>query len=59
MFPFKHKGKTYKSCATPSDGNGPYCAIKVDSNGNMVKDKWARCNDYCDTDKGKSNFCLR
>ena len=56
MFPFKHKGKTYKSCATPSDGNGPYCATKVDSNGNMVNDKWARCNDYCDTDKGKRNF---
>ena len=53
MFPFKHKGKTYKSCATPSDGNGPYCATKVDSNGNMVNDKWARCNDYCDTEKGE------
>ena len=56
MFPFKHNGKSYNSCATPSDGNGPYCATKVDSDGNMVKDKWARCNDYCDTDKGKSNF---
>ena len=58
MFPFKHNGKTYKSCATPVDGNGPYCATKVDSNGNLVKDKWARCNDYCDTDKGKINIII-
>ena len=58
VFPFKHNGKTYKSCATPSDGNAPYCATKVDSNGNLVKENWARCNDYCDTDKGEINGLL-
>ena len=52
VFPFKHNGKTYNSCATPSDGKGPYCATKVDAGGNLVKNNWARCNDYCDTDKG-------
>ena len=53
VFPFKHNGKTYSSCATSSDGKGPYCATKVDSNGNLVKNQWARCNDYCDTEKGE------
>ena len=52
VFPFKYMGKTYESCATPSGGHKPYCATKVDSKGILVKDKWARCNDYCDTDKG-------
>ena len=56
VFPFKHNGKTYQSCATSIDGNGPYCATKVDSNGNMVKDKWARCNKYCNTDRGDMIF---
>ena len=56
VFPFKRNGKTYKSCATPSDGKGPYCATKVDSNRNLVKDKWARCNEFCDNDKGDINF---
>ena len=53
VFPFKRNGKTYNSCATASDGKGPYCATKVDSNGNLVKDNWARCNEYCDNDKGE------
>ena len=56
VFPFKHNGKTYSSCATPLDGEGPYCATKVDSKGILVKDKWARCNDYCDTDKGEKKY---
>ena len=55
VFPFKHNGKTFKACATPSDGKGPYCATKVDSNGNLVKNNWARCNDHCDTDIGEMN----
>ena len=58
VFPFKHNGKTYNSCATPADGKGPYCATKVDSNGNLIKDKWARCNKYCDTDRGEINGLL-
>ena len=56
VFPFKHNGKTYNSCATPIDGKGAYCATKVDSNGNLVKDNWSRCNEYCDNDKGKMNI---
>ena len=56
VFPFKHNGKTYNSCATAIDGNGAYCATKVDSNGNLVKDNWSRCNEYCDNDKGKMNI---
>ena len=53
IFPFKYKGKTYTACVTPSDGQKPYCATKVDSNGNLVEGKWARCNDFCKTDKGE------
>ena len=55
VFPFKHNGNSYESCATPLDGNGPYCATNVDPNGNMLQDDWARCNDYCATDKGEIN----
>ena len=58
VFPFKHNGKTYKSCATPSDGKGAYCATKVDSKGNLVKDEWGRCNEYCDTDKGEMTYFI-
>ena len=56
IFPFKYKGKTYTACVTPSDGQKPYCATKVDSNGNLVEGKWARCNKYCKTDKGEMFF---
>ena len=56
IFPFKYKGKTYTACVTPSDGQKPYCATKVDSNGNLVEGKWARCNKYCKTDKGEMLF---
>ena len=59
VFPFKSNNKTYNSCATPSDGKGAYCATKVDSNGNMVKGKWARCNEYCDIDKGEMYMYFR
>ena len=58
VFPFKHNGKTYNSCATPIDGNGPYCATKVDSNKKLVKGNWARCNEYCDTDKGNIHISI-
>ena len=56
VFPFKYMGKTYESCATPSGGHKPYCATKVDSNGNLVAGKWARCNNYCKTDKGEKTI---
>ena len=58
MFPFKHNGKTYKTCAKSSDGKGPYCATKVDSDGKLVNDKWARCNDYCKNEEGEIKVFL-
>ena len=51
MFPFIYNGKKYTGCS--KDGKGKWwCATKVDSKGNMEKDKWARCNEYCPTDDG-------
>ena len=50
VFPFKYKEKTYTACATPLDGQKPYCATKVDSNGILVGNNWARCNKYCKHD---------
>ena len=52
VFPFRHEGKEYNGCAKSSDGKGSYCATKVDAKGDMVKDKWARCNAYCAKDPG-------
>ena len=51
-FPFIHNGKQHISCAPSSDEKGPWCATKVDSKGNYVKDNWARCNKHCNTDNG-------
>ena len=51
-FPFIHNGKQHISCAPSSDGKGPWCATKVDSKGNYVKDNWARCNKHCNIDNG-------
>lgn len=49
-----YRGKKYDGCVPSSkDGKGPWCATKVDSNGNMRKDKWARCNKHCHKDDGK------
>ena len=51
MFPFIYNGKKYTGCS--KDGKGKWwCATKVDSKGNMITDKWARCNEYCATDDG-------
>ena len=53
IFPFVYGGKKYDGCVPSSkDGKGPWCATKVDSNGNMRKDKWARCNKHCHKDDG-------
>ena len=52
VFPFIHNGQKFASCASSKDGMGNYCATKVDSNGNMRKDKWARCNKHCHKDDG-------
>ena len=52
VFPFIYKGKKYNGCS--KDGKGKWwCATKVDSKGNMIADRWARCNEYCATDDGK------
>ena len=50
VFPFINKGKKFKGCAPCDEGKGHYCATKVDSKGNMVKDQWARCNEVCKVD---------
>ena len=54
-FPFILDGKRYNGCAT-TDKYGPRCATKVDTKGNLVK--WARCNNYCPKDCGKSRFYI-
>ena len=53
VFPFKHAGKKYMACALGlAYGDGPWCATKVDSDGNMQNGKWARCNEMCATHVG-------
>ena len=54
VFPFKLMGKEYNGCAKSSDGKGSFCATKVDAKGNIVKNKWARCNTYCVKDLGNT-----
>ena len=55
VFPYIYKGKKYTGCS--KDGKGKWwCATKVDSKGNMITDKWARCNEYCTTDDGRMCF---
>ena len=54
-FPFIYKGKKYNGCSKDVKGKW-WCATKVDSRGNMIADKWARCNEYCATDDG--NLCI-
>ena len=50
VFPFIHNGQKFASCASSKDGMGNYCATKVDSNGILVGNNWARCNKYCKHD---------
>ena len=52
VFPFTYGGKKHGGCVPSSNGKGPWCATKVDSNNKMIKNKWARCNRYCNSDKG-------
>ena len=58
VFPFKHNGKTYNSCATPIDGQGAYCATKVDSNCNVISGSWEDCNPGCPGTSGTSGNIL-
>ena len=57
-FPFIHKNKKYIGCATSEDGQGNFCATKLDSKGNMLE--WARCNKFCkhDTERKFHNFVV-
>ena len=46
-----HDLKYNNGCAKSAEnGKGRLCATEVDAQGNLKK--WARCNKYCDTDKG-------
>ena len=53
VFPFIYKNKKYTGCSKDVKGKW-WCATKVDLKGNMKTDKWARCNEYCSKDDGKS-----
>ena len=55
-FPFIYDGKRYNGCTTTGTKYGPWCATKLDSKGNYVKDNWARCNKHCKTDQGLLQF---
>ena len=48
IFPFKFKGKTYTSCTTAESVNGAaWCATKVDSDDNVVRNFWKDCEEGC------------
>ena len=53
VFPFVYNEATYHGC--PSDYLGPWCATKVDDNGNYVPKKgfWGYCNSACPLQEGK------
>ena len=55
-FPFIYKGKQHIGCAPSAGKHGPWCATKVDSKGNYLKNNWARCNKHCKTDEGELQF---
>ena len=57
-FPFTYAGKRYNGCTTAGCTSGSWCATKVDSKGNYVKDNWARCNGYCKRDCGMSKVYI-
>ena len=54
MFPFKYKGVEYNSCTTAGNGNIPWCATSLTSDGTY--NDWGSCNvEKCQTDKLKGN----
>merc|ERR1712223_1046287 len=55
LFPFKHNAKLYTGCVPSIDGKGPWCATKVNNKG--IMQRWARCNEVCNTDKGTHQTC--
>ena len=51
IFPFIYKNKAYSSCTDVDSVNGAaWCAIKVDSNGVVVNNKWEDCQSNCRRD---------
>ena len=51
IFPFIYKNKAYSSCTDADSVNGAaWCAIKVDSNGVVVNNKWEDCQSNCRRD---------
>ena len=48
VFPFIYKGVSYNSCTKAESSNGaPWCATKVDSNGEAVNGAWEDCDEGC------------
>ena len=46
VFPFKYQGKTFSQCTTYQSPYGkPWCATKVDRQGNVIWDQWEDCNE--------------
>jgi len=45
VFPFKYKGKTYDECTTVRNSGVPWCATKVNSNGEYVE--YGNCERMC------------
>jgi len=56
IFPFKFKGKEYKTCTTDHSENGkPWCAYQVDPDNVVVDGKWGDCEgEGCGIDGGQS-----
>ena len=54
IFPFKYKGVKYNSCTTAGNGNIPWCATSLTSDGTY--NGWGNCDvEKCQTDKLKGN----
>ena len=51
-FPFVYNEEIYYGC--PSDYLGPWCATKVDQNGNYIpkQGSWGYCNSACPVHEG-------
>ena len=48
MFPFTFKGETHNKCTTSGSDNGAaWCATEVDSEGEVVRNKWEDCEEGC------------
>lgn len=47
VFPFTYEDQTYEACTEVESNEGPWCATKVDGNGNLVENKWSYCKNKC------------